>query len=150
MRSIIRISGLIFLLNCFTFVSHAQLRKIPATVTSAFKSQYPDADSVEWKDRITGYSASFIKDEVSHTAYYDNNGNWESTDILIDFDDLPEVIADSHSKTKYADWEVGAVHKIELPDDVLNYRIQVIKSDIQKKNLYFNEKGRLLKEKISL
>lgn len=141
---------LFFLSLFFVLNTNAQLRKIPAEVTSNFKAQYPSADSVEWRDRLTGYSVNFIDEDIRHTAHYNNDGEWLSTDIEISYDELPELIRDSHSKTRYADWETGVVHKIELPDDELNYRIQVIKNDLQKKNLYFNEKGRLVKDKISL
>jgi hypothetical protein len=42
------------------------------------------------------------------------------------------------------------MHKIALPGDKVQYRIEVGKSDLQKKNLLFNSEGRLLKDKITL
>lgn len=145
MKYLLFILALFFVLN-----TDAQLRKIPAEVTTSFKEQYPSADSVEWRDRLTGFSVGFLEDDIRHTAHYSNEGEWQSTETEINYEELPELIKDSHSKTRYADWETGLVHKIELPDEELNYRIQVIKNDLQKKNLYFNEKGRLVKDKISL
>ncbi len=40
-------------------VTHAQLRKVPADVTEAFKAKFPDAKNVEWKDKLTAFLASY-------------------------------------------------------------------------------------------
>ena len=42
------------------------------------------------------------------------------------------------------------VHKIELADGSLQYRIESVKSDVRKKNLYFNSDGRLIKDRITI
>jgi hypothetical protein len=42
------------------------------------------------------------------------------------------------------------VYEIELPADVKQYRLRVAKSDIQQKNLLFNEEGKLLKDNLTL
>ena len=47
-----RISSLVMAMMMFAVfnVTHAQIRKIPAEVTEAFKEKYPNTKNVEWKD----------------------------------------------------------------------------------------------------
>ena len=40
------------------FTAGAQIRKIPAEVTDSFTDKYPEAKAVEWKDKLTGFSAA--------------------------------------------------------------------------------------------
>ena len=105
---------------------------------------------MEWRDKLTGFTASFSVDSIDYLASFSNKGEWESTEIGIEQSDLPEVVQDGFEKSKYADWTVNEIRKIELPDDVLQYRIQVERSDINKRNLYFSSKGRMLRDKITL
>jgi hypothetical protein len=144
----------VFLSSAFILLlsnnSFAQIRKIPAEVTSSFTEKYPQAELVEWRDKLTGFTASFSVDSIDYLASFSNKGEWESTEIGIEQSDLPEVVQDGFEKSKYADWTVNEIRKIELPDDVLQYTIQVERSDINKRNLYFSSKGRMLRDKITL
>jgi uncharacterized protein YgiM (DUF1202 family) len=136
--------------SLFGSVATAQIRKIPATVTDAFKEKYPSAASVEWRDKLSVFSAVFVEDGKNYEATYNSKGEWLHTENEITSDDLPSAVEEGWEKSKYADWTVEKVHKIMLPNDNIQYRIQVGKTDIQKKNLLFNSKGRLLKDKITL
>ena len=128
----------------------AQIRKIPAEVTSAFTEKFPQATQVEWRDKLSGFTASFSLDSISYIASFNNKGEWESTEEFIDQESLPEVVQDGYEKSRYADWNVGNVSKIEFPENEIQYKIEVAKGDIKKRNLYFNSNGRLLKDKITL
>jgi hypothetical protein len=138
------------LICAFAAPSFAQFRKVPAEVTEALKTKYPDASNVSWKDKISVFVASFDMDNEKYEARFDEKGNWKSTTIEISKDALPEQVKDGWEKSKYADWDLNAVYSIELPDDVMQYRLEVSKSDIQKKNLLFNSDGKLLKDNITL
>jgi hypothetical protein len=138
------------LICAFAAPSFAQFRKVPAEVTEALKTKYPDASNVSWKDKISVFVASFDMDNEKYEARFDEKGNWKSTTKEISKDALPEQVKDGWEKSKYADWDLNAVYSIELPDDVMQYRLQVSKSDIQKKNLLFNSDGKLLKDNITL
>lgn len=131
-------------------VSYAQLRKIPAEVTEAFSGKYPDAKSVEWRDKLSGFTASFSLDSNTYLASFDNKGNWESTEHVISQEELPDAVQDGFEKSKYADWNVSLIYYIELPNDEVHYRIEAGKGDIKKRNLYYNSEGRLLKDKLTL
>ena len=130
--------------------SFAQLRKIPAEVTSSFEEKFPNADNVEWRDKLSGFTASFQLDSSSFIASFNNNGEWESTEEAIEQEQLPDVVQDGFEKSKYTDWDITHVSRIELPGDEIQYKLNVAKGDIKKRNLYFNSEGRLLKDKLTL
>ena len=126
---------------------HAQLRKIPAEVTDAFKDKYPQASDVEWKDNLTNFEATFSLDDVEWSAQFSSKGDWRESTKKIDFDALPEAVKDGFSKSKYSDWITGSVRVIEQNNKPAVYKIYAEKNSIvQKVFLYFNEEGRLLKE----
>lgn len=130
--------------------SFAQIRKIPAEVTGSFTEKYPNATTVEWRDKLTSFSASFNLDGTDYVATFSNKGVWENTEQGFDKEALPQQVQDGFEKSRYADWEVIQVNKIDMPDDVVQYKITVGKGDINKRNLYFNSKGRMLKDKRTL
>lgn len=135
-----------FLVN----TSFAQLRKIPAEVTDNFTEKFPGATQVEWRDKLSGFTASFSVDSVAYVAAFNNKGEWESTEQSIEEEALPEVVNDGFDKSKYADWTVETVSQIEYPNDEIQFKIVVAKGDIKKRNLYFNSEGRLVKDKLTL
>jgi uncharacterized membrane protein YvbJ len=128
----------------------SQLRKIPSEVTERLTEKYPRASDIEWRDKLTGFTASFNQDSINYLASFNNAGDWESTEQEIEEEDIPSVIKDSYSKSKYADWEIIKTHKIDLPGNEVRYRVEVGQGDIKKRNLYFNPKGRLLRDKLTL
>jgi hypothetical protein len=150
MKKIFSISLTLLLAVVVSNTSFAQIRKIPAEVTSSFTAKYPQATEVEWRDKLTSFAASFNIDGTDYVATFSNKGEWENTEQGFDQNDLPKPVQDGFEKSKYADWDVNQVIKIEMPDDVIQYRIEVSKGDINKKNLYFNSNGRMLKDKRTL
>ncbi len=127
--------------------SFAQVRKIPAEVTDAFKAKYPDAQKVEWKDKITFFQASFILNNTEMTADFKSKGEWQETDKKISFDALPDAVKDGFKKSKYADWTPGTVTQLEKKDKGVQYKVYAEKNSlVQKKFLYFNEQGQLVRD----
>jgi len=145
------VASLILVVMSFAVApSFAQIRKIPSEVTEALKEKYPDADNVSWKDKLTVFSASFELNNEKYEARFTDKGEWKSTEKEINQSELPGDVKDGFDKSKYADWELKYVYTIELPDNEIQYRLQVAKNDIQKKNLLFNSDGKLLKDNITL
>ena len=130
--------------------SFAQVRKIPSEVTETFKQKYPEATNVEWRDKLSNFSAVFESENVQYEARFNSKGEWQLTENEIEESDLPEAVKDGYDKSKYADWEIGKVDKIELSDGSFQYRVEAIKNDVRKKNLYFNSDGRLVKDRITI
>ena len=120
---------------------YAQLRTLPSAVTDSFKAKYPNARQV-----------SFYLDADALTAKFKTTGEWQSSLKKIAETSLPADVQDGYSKSLYADgdWKVSTVQVLYLPGNVVDYAVQVEKSQFQKKNLLFNSKGRLIKENAAL
>ena len=131
-------------------VAKAQIRKIPADVTDAFATRYPHATKVEWRDKLHYFEASFQLNGSSITASFSSNGEWQGSERVLGFNQLPDEVRDGFLKSKYADRQKKDIYELQELGKPLQYRITVQKSAIEKKNLYFDVNGRLLKEAMSL
>jgi len=131
-------------------IVNAQLRKIPSVVTDSFSAKYPAATNVEWKDNLTNFQADFTLNDESWSVLFNSKGEWKESDQHMDFDDLPADIKDGFQKSKYADWQKKSVYELQELGKPLQYRVYVQKSGLQKKNLYFDINGKLLKESMIL
>lgn len=151
MKQVFRLLPLFIFVFAMYAPAEAQIRKIPAEVTDAFKEKYPSATGVEWKDKLTNFVAVFQLDGVQYEARFNKKGEWKDTENAIETEELPEAVNEGYGKSKYADeWKIEAAYKILLPDDKVNYRVLARKSDLQKKNILFNSNGRLLKDNMTL
>jgi hypothetical protein len=144
-----RIFFLLVFFSAFT-LTNAQIRKIPAEVTDAFAQRYPHATKVEWKDKLQYFEASFELNGSEINADFSSKGEWQGSERDMNFDDLPTEVKDGFAKSKYADWDKKSVSEIQELGKPLQYKINVGKSDVQKKNLFFDANGKLLKDNITL
>jgi hypothetical protein len=139
--------SLLLLTICFMWLAAAaQVRNIPATVTDAFKQKFPSAASVSWKDKLTNFEASFKMGNRSYTASFNKDGALKRTEKIISYDELPADVKAGFSKSKYAGWKKGTIAEVSETDDGFRYRIFVEKNKVQKKFIYFNSEGQLVKE----
>lgn len=138
----------LLLLSVFTtMTAQAQIRKVPAEVTDAFKNKYPDAKNVEWKDNLTNFQATFSMNDAECSAEFNSKGEWKESTKKMTFEALPAVVKDGYSKSKYNDWSPGSVTMIEKADKSITYKIYAEKSSlVQKRFLFFNKEGQLEKE----
>lgn len=151
MKKIIYYSLALCLIFTIYNTADAQVRKVPAEVTEAFKTKYPSASNVEWRDRLSGFTAAFDADKIHYEARFNNKGVWLNTENKIPDSELPAVVKDGFQKSKYAsEWTIKDAYKIEIPDSKFQYRVHIKKSDLQQKNLLFNSDGRLIKDNITL
>lgn len=128
----------------------AQVRSVPASVTEAFKDKYPHASNVEWKDKLSGFVAVFDQQGNHYEARFNNKAVWQYTEQKVEEGTIPDPVKDGYAKSKWADWKLEGSTRIDLPGDKVQYRLFVVKSDLQKKNLTFNSEGRLLKDNSTL
>ena len=142
------LSGFILLSTVIT--SFAQIREIPKPVRETFANQYPTAENTDFRDQLVKVDVRFELKGDKLVASYANNGAWKGTEKDWRYEDIPEEIKDGFIKSKYADWEAGETKVLYLPGGSEQYRIRVRKNDVQKKYLYFNKDGRLLREAITL
>ena len=146
-----KISSLVLAILLFAGALSAQIRKIPASVTDAFKSRYPHAENVEWKDRLSYFEADFILNGATVSADFSNKGEWKSSESKSTYEALPATVKDGFSKSKYADWKTGSVAEIQEMGKGVKYKVYVEKNEpFQKKFLWFNANGKLVKDAIGI
>ena len=136
-----------------TIIASAQLGKIPVAVTGAFIKQYAAAQQISYKDNLTDYSVNFLLDSNKMIAHYNSKGVWKGSEKEIAFDQLATEVKDGFTKSKFADWKVSGATVLYLTEKQgggEQYRIKVSKGDIQRKYLYFNRTGRLVRDAITL
>lgn len=134
----------------FAFHIHAQVRQIPQIVKDNFTHQYANATDVDYKDQLVKVNVHFKLDDENYIATYTNKGVWKGSEKEWAFDKLADVVKDGFAKSKYADWEKEEVSVLYIPGGTEQYRILIKKSGVQKKYLFFNTKGRLLREAITI
>jgi hypothetical protein len=140
----------VMLMTTIYSAATAQVRKLPAVVTEAFKQKYPTATNVEWHDKLTLFMASFDMGNEKYDARFSNKGVWQNTESELEEAELPAAIKEGYDKSKYAEWKINSITRIELPGDKVQYRVKAEKSDLNKKYLLFSNTGRLLKDNITL
>lgn len=131
-------------------IAFSQIREIPKAVEETFANQYRGASDIEFKDHLVRVDVHFIQDGESMIASYTNKGLWKETQKEWSFDKLPDEVKNGFDKSKYADREVTETIVLYLPGDIIQYRLRVKKNDVEKKYLYFNPSGRLLRESVTL
>ena len=142
---------LTLLFSLFTaFILQAQIRKIPADVTDAFKARYPHAERVSWKDEFSSFEAEFVLNNYEMCAHFSSNGDWLRSERKIRYDELPGSVKNGFEKSRYTSWEKGSVYEISKSTEALQYRIFVKKSGVQKKYLFFDANGKLNRESLTL
>lgn len=145
-----KLSILIFSLFFLTAGSYAQFKTVPAEVTNAFNTSYPNAKNVSWKSGFASYEARFEWEGDQAIAKYSSKGEWKETECDRKFDSLTNAVKDGFRKSKFSDWEVREVKEQREKEKETLFRILVRKSDLNKKYLYFNADGRLVKDSMTL
>ena len=145
--------GMALLTVCLIFFAgngFSQIREIPKAVEETFSNQYKGASDIEFKDQLVRVDVHFFLDGESMIASYTNKGLWKETQKEWSFDKLPEEVKSGFEKSKFADREVAETIVLYLPGDLVQYRLKAKKNDVEKKYLFFNPKGRLLRESVTL
>lgn len=141
----IRLS-IVMIASLFVVESFAQVTSVPATAKENFAKQYPAATNVRWDNDIVNVNVRFDLDGAHMNAEYNNKGTWKHTYKDYSYDQLPATVVDGYNKSKFAGRDVTEVKVVYLPGNVTQYRLRVEKNDVQKKFLYFNPQGRLLRD----
>jgi hypothetical protein len=134
----------------------------PGTMT-AFTTQYPTATRVAWTTydpavvpidwELTGwpvlttndYAVRFNMDNSDYYAYYDGDGNWIGTAmVLTDYNTLPSAVTTTIS-SEYPGYTIATVQK-EMKKDNVAYEIQLKNGDTKTKILV-DANGNIIKRK---
>ncbi len=119
----------------------------PTTAVEAkFKEMYPQATNISWETTNNHfYVAYFRNNGVKTEAWYSNNGAWAQTESLFAYSELSQAIKDNLSTSKYGDWTVDDVTKLERPNIEDTYVIEVEKYNAEAL-LYYTIDGVLIRE----
>ena len=79
-------------LNLINILCLGQARPTPAEVTNTFNKMFPDASDLQWKDKITNFSAFFNIKGIRCEAKFTPAGSWISTEEAIQWDSLPPLV----------------------------------------------------------
>lgn len=144
--------ALIAFISVVTLSTSAQFREIPKDVQLTFANQYPKAENIDYKDQLTKIYIHFTLDSTKWIATYSNKGIWKETEKEWSYENLSDAIKDGFAKSKYADddWEIKETTIVYLPGGTEQYRIKIEKNELQKKYLFFNKRGRLLRDALTL
>lgn len=135
----------------FTATSFSQLRKIPADVTEAFKNKYPQATNVSWSDKLSSFQASFTNENEKLEASFNSKGEWKKTEKDLDVTKLPSSVKEGFNGSKYnTDWSIKGAQETEENNGKFEYRLLIEKSALQKKYVYMNRDGQVLREALTL
>jgi hypothetical protein len=129
---------------------YSQVTSIPEQAKENFFKQYPDAKNVQWENDLINVNARFELDSNTMNAEYNNRGIWKRTLKDYDYEKLPEDVKDGFTKSKYAGKQVLDVKVLYLPGYVIQYRVKVAKNEIEKKFLFFNTDGRLIRTTVAI
>lgn len=130
--------------------SMAQIREIPVGVKDAFTQQYSKSDSVTYDDKFVYVLVHFKQQDSTRTARYTAKGIWQWTETEVSFTSIPEDVQDGFNKSKYLGWQVDHSFLVDLPGKLVRYKLQVEKNTVQKRNLFFNKRGRLISDNITM
>jgi hypothetical protein len=145
-----KVLSFVLIIVLFSVSVNAQIRQVPLAVKDSFGKQYPNAVDIGYKDMLTGVQVHFVLNGVKMIAKYNNKGTWKETEKESNYDKMTPAVQDGFNKSKYADWKVTETAVIYLPDGTERYRLKVEKNDVQKKYLYFDRNGRLVRDAITV
>jgi hypothetical protein len=93
----------------------------------------------------------FVLDSAKMVAKYNGDGEWKETEKEFVYDSLPADVKTGFDKSKYSvEWKVKDASIIYLPRNEIQYRVKVQKNDLQKKYLFFDKTGRLLRDSVTI
>lgn len=141
---------LVMIMAVFANNAMAQITKVPQAAKDNFEKQYPNAENAKWYNDIISATVLFEINGESMNAEYNNKGIWKSTEKTITYEKLPAPVVDGFKKSKYADRTVSETKIIYYPGNVMQYRIKAEKNDVEKKYVFFDETGRLVRDAFTL
>lgn len=127
---------------------HISTDKVPAPVTAAFKSKFPDAAKVKWEiENKNEYEAEFELKGSEMSTSYDPSGKWLQTETDIQVTELPSAVTASIHKD-FPDHKINEASKISSLKYGTCYEAEVQKGKEQL-DIVFSAEGKLLSKEQS-
>ncbi len=133
-----------------SYQANSQVTTIPEQAKESFFKQYPDAKNVKWENNVVNVQVRFEQDNSIMVAEYNNKGIWKNTLKDWSYDKLPDDVKEGYNKSKFSGREVTDAKMLYLPGYVIQYRLKVEKSGVEKKYLFFSTEGKLIRTSIAI
>ena len=115
---------------------------VPDSVKVLFNKTFPDAQNVSWKkEKPLKYETSFVINGTEMSASYNGEGKWLETSQTIKQPELP-VMVQSVLDSVYADYIVAGTSRVEKPDKIVLYKVELKKGDTQR-TIQLEENGKV-------
>ncbi|MDP2422963.1 MAG: PepSY-like domain-containing protein [Bacteroidales bacterium] len=135
---------LFFTLFVLTATSQNAYHKIPEKARAMFVKMHPNVTEVEWSDNFPEFLVSFYQDKNFYESFFDRPGKWLRTEHIIEYDELPEIVALVFYESGYSEYERGYVYKVEMPRKKIRYKIYVYDSNWNELELVYDAKGKMV------
>ena len=144
MKKIIIFLSAFLLISVVGFSQQITADKVPAAVKDAFAKKYPAATDVKYEMAKTDFVVAFKDKEVGMYANFNSRGEWLQTETIVLESDVPKEVLTSVA-TNFVGFIITAVTKLEGPNDVLNYILD-LKKGSEIIEVKFSPKGDVLKK----
>ncbi|MEO7174780.1 MAG: PepSY-like domain-containing protein [Saprospiraceae bacterium] len=125
-----------------------QEKAIPAAVSAAFKTKFPNAAKVSWEmENKTEYEANFKLNGEEVSANFDNTGKWLETETEIKTSALPAAVQSTLAKD-FAGFKVEEASKINNVKNGNCFEAEIEKGEESYDILFSTEGKVLLKTKL--
>ena len=103
--------------------------KVPAVVTTAFKTKFPTATKATWEiENKSEFEANFKLNGVETSANFDNAGKWLETETELKVSNLPTAIQ-ATLKSDFAGFKINEGSKIESVKNGSGYEAEIEKGE---------------------
>jgi hypothetical protein len=129
----------LMMITMLFFIANVVIAQTPNPAKENFKSKYPDATNVYWKNEKDNMRVNYVEKDTKRAIVYDKTGNIVSEEMEVQATAIPPSIADYHKKragdspnATYTVWEVK-----DREGNISYY------SDYQGKTAYFDKDGNI-------
>ncbi len=144
MKKIIVLLSAFLLISFMGFTQTITPDKVPQAVKEAFAKKFPAATDLKYSMEKKDYEISFKDKGVGMSANFNSAGEWLETETVMIESDLPKEVLTSVA-TNYVGFMISNISKLEGPDKVLNYEMD-LKKDKVGFEVKFSPKGEILKK----
>jgi len=118
---------------------------LPPDIVTEFKGRFKDINPGEWTKSGENYVITFLKDAKWYEITYTKKAKMLGLNILINYDDLPDVVKKKFESSPYKDFDIQKILEIQTADQKKNYQITVLNSNEEEQIILYNDAGELLK-----
>lgn len=125
------------------------IKTVPANISAAFKVKYPEAAQLYWVNDGGIYAARFYSRGEPCTARFNSKSEWLDETRKLSFGELRNNVRNAFSQGKFASWRAHEVNAIQEKNKEIEYRILIL-NNAEKKYIYYDAKGQLKKEVLTM